>query len=411
MVHANVPPGMANDDRASKRLGGGEKLMRPRRSSILSIALFTALALAGVASAQERPKFLWGPGEARFAVGAGVDQEIAAAMARLPIVSPVMPTWNGSFTFGSAYPFTMIGTDPALGSKSTTVKTIIVPVIFSFSGGTVLNPTKKVCGGKSSALTLTRQSPIFQSFDYPTGGTSVGKSQYGDAFQRANFWANVSTTSPKYHVLLSKTGQTAAVKVIVPPADGFVTGGSCASIGEVDIGWFDGVVVPQLLSHFGQIKPNVLPIFLNYNVFMTEFGSCCILGYHSAGVTANGIQTYADAAFSDPGIFSVAIEDVMALGHEVAEWMDDPLGTNPTPPWGNIGQVSGCQNNLEDGDALTGTVFTETGSNHFTYHLQDLTVLSFFSRVTPSTSANGWYSFIGTFLNPSKACPPGGLGP
>jgi hypothetical protein len=371
------------------------------------MALLAALAVAGVASAQETPKFLWGPGEAKFAVGNGVDRETAAAMA-MPIVSPVMPTWNGSFTLGSTFPFTMIGTDPALGSKTTTVKTVIVPIIFTFSDGTVLNPTKKVCGGKSSALTLTRQSPIFQSFDFPTGATNVGKSQYGDAFQRANFWANVSTTSPKYHVLLSKTGQTAPVKVVVPSIDGFVTPAACAPIGQIDFFWFDGTVVPGLLSHF---KPNVFPIFLNYNVFLTEFGRCCILGYHNAVSTSLGMQTYSEAAFSDPGNFTADIEDVEALGHEVAEWMDDPLVNNATPPWGNLGQVSGCQGNLEDGDALTGTVFTETGSNHFTYHLQDLTFLSFFSRATPSTSANGWYSFTGNFLTSSNLCPPGGLAP
>lgn len=404
---------MADDDRASRRLGGEKKHMRPRRNSILSMTLFAALALAGAASGQERPKFLWGPGEARFAVGTGVNREMAATMARFPIVSPVLPTWSGSFTFSATtYPFTMVGTDPALGSKSTTVKTIIVPLIFSFSDGTVLNPTKKVCGGKRSALTLTRQSPVFQSFNYPTGGTSVGKSQYTDSFQRANFWGSVSTTSPKYHVLISKTGQTAAVKVIVPPADGFATPGPCAPIGEVDIDWFDGTVVPALLNAFAQIKPNVLPIFLNYNVFMTEFGGCCILGYHNAVLTSKGIQTYSEAAFSDPGIFSADLEDVEALGHEIAEWMDDPLVNNPTPPWGNLGQVSGCQNNLEDGDALTGTVFTETGPlNHFTYHLQDLTFLSFFSRATPSTSINGWYSFVGNYLKPANSCPPGGLAP
>jgi hypothetical protein len=390
--------------------------MRPRRIRILSMALFAALALAGVASGQESPKFLWGPGEARFTVGAGVDRETAAAMAQFPIVSPVMPTWNGSFTLSSTnYPFTMIGTDPALGSKSTTVKTLIVPVIFSFSDGTLLNPTKKVCGGKSSALTLTRRSPIFQSFNYPSGGTSVGKSQYGDAFQRANFWANVSTTAPKYHVLLTKTGQTAVVEVVVPPVDGSTIPGPCAPIGQVEINWFDLTVIPALLSKFAQIKPNVFPIFLNYNVFLydTTPSNCCILGYHNAVLNSEGIQTYSEAAFSDPGIFTVDLEDVSALGHEVAEWMDDPLVTNLTPPWGNIGEVSGCPTPsfLEVGDALTGTAFTETGSNHFTYHLQDLTFLSFFSRATPSTSVNGWYSFVGTFLNPSKACPPGGLGP
>lgn len=58
--------------------------------------------------------------------------------------------------------------------------------------------------------------------------------------------------------------------------------------------------------------------------------------------------------------------------------MDDPLtltDLNITPSWGNIGQVVGCQNDLEVGDALTGNAFTVTNStNHFTYHPQDLGV-------------------------------------
>ncbi len=382
--------------------------------TILSVTLLATLALAGVLHAQERAQFLWGPGEAKFAVGPGVDRDTAAAISRRALISPVMPMWNGSFTSSStAFPFTMIGTDPALGSKSTTIKTTVVPLIFSFSDGVTLNPTKRVfCGSNSSALQLTRQSPIFQSFDFPTGATDVGKSQYTDAFQRANFWTTVAATSPKYHVLLSKSGQTAAFKVVVPPADGFDTPGPCGPIGEVDIGWFDGTEVPALLSHFARIKPNIFPIFFAYNTFLTQSGTCCILGYHNAAVTANGVQTYAEAGFSDPGIFVGTVEDVMALGHEVAEWLDDPLTTNPTPAWGNVGQVASgfCQSNLEVGDPLTGTVFTETGlHNHFTYHLQDLAFVPWFAEASsPSTSVNGWFSFIGTFTIGAAACPPGG---
>jgi len=371
------------------------------------------LALAGVPHAQERAQFLWGPGEAKFAVGPGVDRETAAAISRRSLISPVMPMWNGTFTFNSTtFDFTMIGTDPALGSKKTTIKTTVVPLIFSFSDGVTLNPTKRVfCpGSKSSALRLARQSPIFQNFEFPTGATDVGKTQYTDAFQRANFWTTVAATSPNYHVLLSKAGQTAAFKVVVPSADGFDTPGPCGPIGEVDFGWFDGTEVPALLSHFAHIKPNVFPIFFAYNTFLTDLGTCCILGYHNAAVTANGIQTYAEAGFSDPGIFVGPVEDVMALGHEVAVWLDDPLIANSTPPWGNVGQVSGCQNNLEVGDPLTGTVFTETGPhNHFTYHLQDLAFLPWFAEAaSPSTSVNGWFSFIGTFTIGAAVCPPGG---
>jgi hypothetical protein len=64
--------------------------------------------------------------------------------------------------------------------------------------------------------------------------------------------------------------------------------------------------------------------------------------------------------------------------------MDDPLVNNATPAWGNIGQVTGCQSNLEVGDPLTGTAFTAT-LNGFTYHPQELVFFSWFSRDVPSS--------------------------
>jgi hypothetical protein len=84
--------------------------------------------------------------------------------------------------------------------------------------------------------------------------------------------------------------------------------------------------------------------------------------------------------------------------------MDDPAGNNPTPPWGNVGQVTGCQSNLEVGDPLSGTDITVTMSNSYTYHLQELAFVSWFYRTSPSIGVNGWYSSNGTFKTPAAAC-------
>jgi hypothetical protein len=93
------------------------------------------------------------------------------------------------------------------------------------------------------------------------------------------------------------------------------------------------------------------------------------------------------------------------MSHEIAEWMDDPAGNNPTPSWGNIGQVSGCQANLEVGDPLSGTLNQiYMSSNGYTYHVQDLAFTSWFYRQKNSTGVNGWYSLFGTFLTPSEPC-------
>ena len=146
------------------------------------------------------------------------------------------------------------------------------------------------------------------------------------------------------------------------------------------------------------IPANTLPVFLSYNTFWTS-GGCCILGYHSTNNA--GTQAYAVAAYSDPGIFSVPIQDIHVASHEFGEWLDDPLipNTNIVPAWGHVGQVGGCQNNLETGDPVTGKAFTISvgGTAPFTYHPEDLVFLPWFARISPSTSVNGWFTFLNGF--------------
>jgi hypothetical protein len=96
--------------------------------------------------------------------------------------------------------------------------------------------------------------------------------------------------------------------------------------------------------------------------------------------------------------------DISALSHEVSEWMNDPSTANPTKPWGNIGQVSGCQSNLETGDPLSGTVITDS-LNGKTYHPQELAFFSWFYHQSPSIGANGWYSSGGSFTTSAAPCP------
>ncbi len=107
--------------------------------------------------------------------------------------------------------------------------------------------------------------------------------------------------------------------------------------------------------------------------------------------------------YDNTGAFSGS-GDISALSHEVGEWMDDPNGVNPTKPWGNIGQVSGCQNNLEVGDPLSGTVFSDT-LNGKTYHPQELAFYSWFFHQSPSQGINGWYSDGGSFTTAAAPCP------
>ena len=94
------------------------------------------------------------------------------------------------------------------------------------------------------------------------------------------------------------------------------------------------------------------------------------------------------------------------MTHEVAEWMDDPFVNNPTNPWGHIGQVSGCQNNLENGDPLTGTTINKTLGT-FTYHVQELAFFSWFYHQTPSLGVGGKYSNKGRSRRRRRLVPDG----
>jgi len=189
---------------------------------------------------------------------------------------------------------------------------------------------------------------------------------------------------------------------------GTFTNGGCGTVGIMDIATFDAFVqstlVPLVASQPGG-GPTSLPIILLYNVVMANPfvpgpggpGPCCILGYHSS--FSFPVQTYSVAdmdSTSDATHGFVGTRDISAPSHEIGEWMDDPLGTNPTPLWGHIGQVGGCQNNLEVGDPLSGTLFPSVTLSSFTYHMQELAFFSWFYG-TPSTGADSDFSNNETF--------------
>jgi len=316
-----------------------------------------------------------------------------------------VPIWTGTFTFnGQTFTYHMVGTDPAAGSATSNIPVVIIPLKFHFSDGTNLSASQTVCGDVKNTKYRVKNSPLIKNAAFAPGGTNVGTTQYIDAFQRANFWNFVSTTAPNYHVKLSPV-TFKPLQTINVGGSGSTQAGPCARIGKVDINFFDNIAM-NLLTQLA-IPANTLPLFLDYNTFWTSGGGCCILGYHSTNNA--GTQAYAVAAYSDPGIFNApGIRDIHALSHEIGEWMDDPLipSQNFVPAWGHIGQVGGCQNNLEVGDPVTGSAFTVAmgGTFPFTYHPEDLVFLPWFARVSPSTSVNGWYTFLNAFSAPQPVC-------
>jgi hypothetical protein len=326
----------------------------------------------------------------------------AATNAPLPAAATGLTLFHSSFTFGGrTFPFTMIGTNPASGSATTTIPTVLVPLRFQFADGTVIDPNAVLVNGTGTAVQNTLLSPLFQQATFTAGTVSLGTTQYIDAFQRANFFHDIATVSPGYHLDFGQPMVLATETIVVPAGSGTtVAGPNGVRVGHVSLSFFHRQLSAIVTRLRGMVTPADFLIFLTHNVFFTS-GGCCVTGFHTAfGSNIATAQVVAVAAYPDAGIFRSGTQDVSTLSHELGEAVDDPSGNNIVPAWGHVGQVSGCQNNLEVGDGFKG-IFTVDLNGHI-YHLQDLTFLSWFARQVPSTAVNGWFSF----LNEPKTVPP-----
>jgi hypothetical protein len=354
----------------------------------LGLALLALACMAMAANAQqaqvapgsERPMFKRFPGQLR------------APKTRIEAAATPLTTWNGSFTSsGTTYNYNMVGTPPS-GGASTTIQVKIIPikiVITNRHGSKVTYDPAHVLSNGNSVTTNTVQSPIFAGVPFSSGGVSMGTTQYIDAYQRANFWGTVQSHTG-YHVLLG--GPTVlAEQTLSPPSRSGKTGSVFGfTAGLVDINWFDSQI-HTLINNLG-ITPNTFPIFLTYDVYLTQNNSCCIGGYHSSTGLVSAPQSYAHATYIDHPTFA---QNVSALSHEVGEWMDDPLVVNingNNTPCGTLENGDPLENNANFGD------FPTTGHNGFSYDLQDLVTLPYFGA-PPSTSVNKEFTFLGESLS------------
>ncbi|HZU29358.1 MAG TPA: hypothetical protein VFA04_27795 [Bryobacteraceae bacterium] len=369
--------------------------------------------------------------EARNALGHvtasfGTQSESTAAIRTGATGALPLSTYTIKAQNGATYSGMIVGGQPS-GGSTTTVPTIVIPVILKITQGgrtytfdpTVTDPG---CIGTQTALQLTQSSPLFNNAGYTMNGVNVGITQYADAFLRGEFWTQASSG---YHVLLSQS-QGAALTISVNASRSgnttaavySVSGTQCgtgtttnpaAKLGVVNINTIDSLLRQYISAH--GINASQFPFFVTYNAVMSNgaannLNNCCILGYHEA--EANPGQTYGIGEFEgrNQTVFS-GVSDVSAISHEINEWTNDPNGSNPTPAWGNVGQVSGCQTNFEVGDPLSGTLMPTVTMGSFNYHLQELAFFSWFYGGT-SIGAGGGYSSHGTFKGPAIACPPGG---
>jgi hypothetical protein len=395
----------------------------------LTLAVLTSPTVPAVASGGAQP----GPAhDARFGT---------AGSATPTYGTRTIPHWSFTYTDptnNQSYTATMVGTDPRRGG-STTVKTEIIPLQFSFVDagqdmsavdelyGYTTHPLNwtadPTAGGAASDVSRTLASPIFQDNTYPAdmGGDTA---QYGDAFMRAQF----DRIGSGYHVRLANQQVLPKQSFAVPASQGVAyTRVSGAVAGIVESSWFSAKI--QNLIRSLHIDATTVPIFLTHNVLLysghDNYTNCCTLGYHGAamplghgageanGQGDNAVHTFIYAAYTSPNTytgFSPAtsptrgLSDIHALSHEVAEWLDDPFVNNAVQPWLTpTAPQYGCTGVLETGDPVVGVWFPLAGNPdpaaNNVWHPEDEVNANWFARNgTTPLGLNSWdgrYTFMG----------------
>ncbi len=384
-----------------------------KTGSILAALALAAVALVGITSARgqdEAAHFT-----AFFAVHPLENPDVDAIRAASDAGTGLKVfTYNVTSTRagskGQKFTGMMVGDSPFTSKGTTTTTMEIVPVIVTIKGHT-FDPTKpdSTCDSGQVPLTQFQQSPLVLPAKFTLNGVNVGKTQYSDAFQRANFWKPIVKNGGTYHNEL-KVVTLKPIHYNQPTKGVILTKAPCGGpLGGLEfltlLNDFEKTVVPKLQNSGQGVGPTTFPIFQFYNVvgYIQKVNQCCVGGFHDAFNSPKGVQTYGVFEYDSTALFK-NVADVNSASHEIDEWQDDPFGVNPTPPWGHIGQVSGCQNNLEVGDPLSQSTPIEVKmANGMTYHLQELAFFSWFYG-PPSIGTGGKFSDNGSFTSAQGAC-------
>ncbi len=321
-----------------------------------------------------------------------------------------VPTFQGSFTFGGqTFPYTMVGNDPT-HRGTTSVNTALISVSFFFDEFADQNGNNIVIDA-APIIPKVLNSPNFENASYGTGTT-----QFADAIQRAQFFA---TADDNWHTLIQNPRMLTPVQIEVPVGISQVFQTSDGTLfAAVSFEFF----VSQLntIIQLDPARVQELQIALTNNIVFFEgfnptgLPGCCTIGFHTAFETGMQgpnvqVQTFATASYLSPEIFGIVFSDVVALSHEISEWMNDPFVNNIVPPWQNPDGSGTCGGNfLETGDpveVLADPSFPVTVDG-MTYHPQTEALLQWFSRKSPSDAFQHAYSYPDThaLTSPSVAC-------
>ncbi|MBV9232877.1 MAG: hypothetical protein JO030_02435 [Candidatus Eremiobacteraeota bacterium] len=337
----------------------------------------------------------------------------AAELRRAHAAGKTIPYFEGhvrSPLDQKTYAFRIVGKAPGTDDARSSIPYVAIFVAIRYPDGTLLSPTEPACGDDVSVEQRFLGGPNFTPTRMTSNGIDIGTVQFGDAFQRAEFWKSVKR-APNYHTVL-RAATDPVVVYVNAPASSKTTRGVCAGAGHrtgtIPIADFAAMVGRLVKKH---APTTAIAIVVAYNTFeIGPKGNCCIVGFHGAFKRGGGVQSFASAAYNDAGSIRYydQIADINATTHELGEVFNDPFPlpnghANMSPAWGHVGQyVYGCSTYFEVGDPLDATGFPLRRGG-FTYHPQELAFFSWFYR-TKSSGTGGKYSFNGTFTKAQGPC-------
>jgi chitinase len=296
-----------------------------------------------------------------------------------------IPTFDGTLTVnGQQYSYKMVGQKPESGT-ATTIPTVVVPVTVQFAGGKEMDA--------SPVIAKLIHSPVFQSSSFANG-----KTQYGDALQRAEFG---QTAASEWHTLLGRPTVAAAIRVEIPVANGYLLHSrrTRKALAVVDLDFVQKAVFAQLAGTGGSDK---LVIFVTSDVAfysLSDATVCCSVGTH--GVL--GAQAFVVASYFDAGVMP-RYTDVQGISQQIGEWLNDPERNTKFPRWlkppANLSCGGGGESSSylleQPADFVPGANAASLGR----YHLENMALLAWFAQ-TPGTV----YSFPAARALPSPAQP------
>src|SRR4029077_4566484 len=215
---------------------------------------------------------------------------------------PVFSFFQPSSRSGSVNYGFMVGSSPfSRAVRGSSVPAFVVPVVmvvhqvakeFGFDANNNLiltgitdedatfDPTEAApaCLGSTNNVPfkLAVESPLYQDHHWVWGDTDLGNTQYGDAFQRANFWRTLGENAHQYHLRLDPVVVLPPVVfdfpkgsgIALPQSSSVLKYSACAPTVLVDINLFDEqldyIVLPQLAA--SGVDASTFPMFVAGNV-------------------------------------------------------------------------------------------------------------------------------------------------